>query len=168
MAGWIVSRARLSRSRFVAPMLFCFGIGIAYIGLDDMMVLHERIGFVLNHIFKNGGFNGESFNWLLYFSPLMLLAIATFLFLLRWLWKISRFSFATLSAGLALWMMSIGTEWIGGRMILSQVVNVARYRELIVAEEGLEMFGASFIAIAMFILLHQLFQNYVRVEIMPK
>lgn len=163
-SAWIVSRARLPSARLIAPALFCFGFGVAYIGLDDMMALHERAGFVLNRIFRNGGFYGESFNWLWYFSPFMLLALVTFTVLLRWLKKHARAPFLFLLTGTVLWIMSIAAEWMGRGMIVAQNVDVRAYRRLIFVEEGLEMVGASCMMVAMFLLARQLLRAHVRVE----
>ncbi len=56
-------RAGKIRISGLKPILWGIaGGGFFWIGLDDMMGVHERIGFVLNNILHTGGFYGESSN----------------------------------------------------------------------------------------------------------
>ena len=127
------------------------GAGLLYIGLDDMFVLHERIGFVLNNWFGTGGFYGESFNWLFYFAPFMCCALYFFYRIIMLLWHESRTAAIWMLAGVGLWLAAIGTEIIGRSMIVSQTVNVPIYHALIVLEELLEFVGATGITCALWI-----------------
>ena len=127
---------------------FLFAAGVAYIGLDDMMGVHERIGFVLNNIFKIGGFYGESFNWLLYFAPFIVAALLVFGVLIRTLWRDNRRAARWFITGTILWAGSIGVELIGRDMILAATVNVPRYHLLIILEEALELIGATALVVA--------------------
>lgn len=154
-------RGRARRDVFVWGAL---GAGILYIGLDDMMALHERCGFVLNNIFGTGGFHGESFNWLFYFSPFIVAALVIFARAIFILWNEARGSAVWLCVGIALWCASIISEFIGRKMILSVNINVPVYHSLIVIEEGLEMFGATCITIAFILLLRAAVKKFVRVE----
>ena len=42
---------QLKTSRLKQMLFLLLALGLAYIGLDDMMAIHERLGFVLNNIF---------------------------------------------------------------------------------------------------------------------
>ena len=145
--AFILTRTRAPRTTRIAWILA--GLGIAYIGLDDMMGVHERIGFVLNNALGTGGFYGESFNWLLYFSPFIVAALLVFGVLIRALWRDNRRAAWWFIAGTLMWAGSIGAELLGRYMILQPAVNVIRYHRLIIIEEALELMGATALAMAM-------------------
>lgn len=155
---------RLHTSRKIIAAWILFALGIAYIGLDDMMGIHERIGFVLNNRLGTGGFYGESFNWLLYFSPFIVVALLVFGVLIHALFKQHRRAALWLLAGALLWVGSIGVELIGRDMILAATVNVPRYHLLIILEEALELFGATFIAGALWHAVRKSIRQHVRIE----
>lgn len=163
LSAWILSRVESTKSRWIIILLVCAGIGLAYIGLDDMMAIHERAGFVINNLLGKGGFYGESFNWLLYFSPFVILALAIFARLLLWFRKKHSPVFCLFLAGVILCVFSLGAEWLGGKMIVGPDLNVTRYRQLILLEEAFEMVGGSFMAAALFTLLSRLTAVHVRV-----
>ncbi len=154
---------RLSRKRRMIFLWALLGGGLLYIGLDDMFVLHERFGFVMNNILGTGGFYGESFNWLFYFAPLVLAALYIFWHVIRSLWKESRAVALWLLAGIGLWVAAIGSEFLGRSMIMDTVVNVPLYHSLIVIEESLEFVGATFITFAVFIATKTLMRRVVTV-----
>jgi len=141
-----------------------FGAGLIYIGLDDMMVLHERLGFVINNLTGNGGFYGESFNWLFYFLPAMIAAVIVFVALIRELWRDSHSAAVWLLFGLGLWVASIGSEFVGRQLLLAETINVPLYHRLIIAEEAFEMFGASCIAVAVSVAVRALVHARVRIN----
>lgn len=154
---------RLHTKRYIVATWILFAIGLAYIGLDDMMGIHERVGFVLNNRLGTGGFYGESFNWLLYFSPFIVAALLVFGILIHALFKQHRHAAWWLLAGALLWIGSIGVELIGRHMILAATVNVPLYHNLIILEEALELFGATLIAWALWRTLRYMLRRHVHV-----
>lgn len=141
-----IHKKRSQPRRHIIPWLL-FAVGIAYIGLDDMMGIHERIGFVLNNLFGTGGFYGESFNWLFYFSPFAIAACFIMGYITKELFTIHKSSAYFLLAGVGVWLFALGAEIYGRTLILSPVVPVARYHMLIIVEEFAELAGASLLLI---------------------
>ncbi|OGL89276.1 hypothetical protein A3H75_03215 [Candidatus Uhrbacteria bacterium RIFCSPLOWO2_02_FULL_51_9] len=145
--GAIIMRLRTPRRINAAWLLFA--LGLAYIGLDDMMGIHERIGFVLNNMLGTGGFHGESFNWLFYFAPAMLAALVVFGIIIKTLWRSNRRAAWLLLGGVVVWIGSLGIEFWGRALITRPTIPVSFYHKLIVVEEGLELLGATLIALAL-------------------
>lgn len=145
--AWLAS---IARARLVASLWALAGVGFVFIGLDDMMAIHERVGFVLNNWTGLGGFYGESFNWLIYFAPLVALALLVYAKLIQSVWRASRANALWMLAGAILFVLSLAVEVIGARLILAPHVNVRLYWHVLVVEELLEMAGATcfFIGIA--------------------
>lgn len=164
ISAWIIYHSSLKQKQRLALLLATIGTGLAYIGIDDMMAIHERLGFVINHLLGKGGFYGESFNWLLYFSPFAMLALGLFIALLIWVRKTDQLVFMLFLIGTLACVSSLGAEWLGGRMIVSANLDVERYRQLILIEEGLEMIGASFLTGALWNLTNKLITTFIRVE----
>ena len=147
-------------------ILFLFlALGLAYIGLDDMMAIHERLGFVLNNIFALGGFYGESFNWLVFYAPFMILGLLVFFGLARELWRDCREASLWFLVGTILLAGSLSVEFFGRYLLLQIKINVPLYYSLIVAEEGLEMFGASCLVFAIFNYFQKLFKKHIQVNL---
>ncbi len=139
--GWL---ARLvTKGRFISALWVLAGAGFIFIGLDDMMAIHERVGFVLNNWTGLGGFYGESFNWLIYFSPLVALALLIYLRLIQSVWEVSRPNALWMLIGTIIFSLSLVSEIVGARLILAPVVNTKVYFQAIVIEEFLEMIGAT-------------------------
>lgn len=157
----ILSRLNISR-RIVVPWIL-FALGMLYIGLDDMMGIHERIGFVLNNRLGMGGFKGESFNWLLYFSPFIVTALVVFGAIIIHIYKTYRRAVWLLIAGVLLWIGSIGTEIYGRQLIVQPNTPVPLYHKLIVAEEALELIGATLIAGAAWYTVQQITRRHIRI-----
>ena len=156
---------QLKKPRWESALWLCLASGLAYIGVDDMMAIHERLGFVLNNIFGLGGFYGESFNWLIYFTPAAILGLATLGAVLRHLWQNEKVSAYWFLAGVILWLGGIGVEWLGRYLLLQLKINVPLYYFLIVAEEGLEMFGASCLIFAILIYGRKLFKKHIQIKL---
>ncbi len=162
--AYILHRAGAMRGRAMQWILWAlFGMGVAYIGIDDMMVLHERIGFVVNNVAGTGGFYGESFNWLFYFAPFMVVAVVVFGALVRSLWSTHRRAAWWFFGGLTLWIAALGVELYGRQLLLSPIINVPVYQQLIVLEEALEMFGASCFAVGVVASFERLLAEKVRI-----
>lgn len=161
LCAWILGQLKTARLK---QILFLFlALGLAYIGLDDMMAIHERLGFVLNNIFGLGGFYGESFNWLIFYAPFMILGLLVFFGLTRELWRDCREAAWWFLAGIILLAGSLGVEFLGRELLLQIKINVPLYYLLIVAEEGLEMFGASCLVFAIFNYFKKLFINHIKI-----
>lgn len=161
LCAWILHQVKTS---YLKQGLFLFlALGLAYIGLDDMMVIHERLGFVLNNIFGLGGFYGESFNWLIFYAPFMILGLLVFFGLARELWRDCREASWWFLAGIILLAGSLGVEFFGRYLLLQIKINVPLYHSLIVVEEGLEMFGASCLVFAIFNYFQKLFISHIKI-----
>ncbi len=141
---------RLKEKPFTAWIWLLSAIGFFWIGLDDMMGIHERIGFVLNNLFERGGFYGESFNWLLYYSPAAALGALVIGALLFDLWKKSRLSAMLCGTGLFLWVASLSLELAGRWILTAPQINVFLYRGILIMEEAFEMVGADVFLIGIF------------------
>ncbi len=134
--AFLLSRAQERRSE-----RWLWGIvaaGFFYLGLDEMMVLHERVGFVLNRWTGLTGYWGESFNWLIYFSPLIAFALLAYFFLFRVVWKEDRRVAWGVLAGTVFFAASIVLEAVGGMKLGS-----ASYHLFVIFEESAQLFGES-------------------------
>ncbi len=160
--GAIITRLHVPR-RIIAAWLL-FALGLAYIGLDDMMGIHERIGFVLNNILGAGGFHGESFNWLFYFAPAMLAALVVFGIIITTLWRDNRRAAGMLLGGVILWMGSLDIEFWGRALITRPTIPVSFYHKLIIAEEGLELLGATLIFAALWHATQKIIREHVEIK----
>ncbi len=142
-------RAEKIRIHRLKPIIWGIaGSGFFWIGLDDMMGIHERFGFVLNNALHTGGFYGESFNWLMYYSPAIVFALAVFVFVLRDLWQDARSSALIGAGGLFLWISSLGSELFGRHLLLQAYIDVPFYHRVSFFEEAFEMLGADLLLLA--------------------
>ena len=155
---------RLHASRRIIAAWILFALGLAYIGLDDMMGIHERVGFVLNNRLGTGGFHGESFNWLCYFAPAMLAALIVFGVIIKTLWRNNRRAAWLLLGGIVLWIGSLGIELWGRALITQPTIPVSFYHKLIVLEEALELLGATLIAVALWHTLYKTIRTHVEIK----
>lgn len=159
--AYILFRLHIQKRTIAVWMLFA--MGVLYIGLDDMMRIHERIGFVLNNRLGMGGFKGESFNWLLYFSPFMVMALVVFGAIIIHLYKTHRRAAWLLIVGTILWIGSIGIEIWGRQLIVRPDTPVPLYHKLIVVEEALEFLGATLIAGALWHTVRSAIRQHVQI-----
>ena len=120
----------------------------AGLAFDDMLALHERITFLVNKTTELGNASGQSFNWLLYYTPLILITLIIFSLIIKQIWLEQKSAAYYFVAGVTTWLLSLITELIGRTMILAPTINVPLYHSLIIAEEALELIGASLILIA--------------------
>lgn len=116
---------------------------LAYLGVDDMMVIHERIGFVLNNRLRLNGYYGESFNWLIYFSPLALAGAGVLYVAAKNLWRTHRATALLIGIGAAIMVLSLVVESYSGYLLIHPPFNVSFYYFLIIVEELFEMVGTS-------------------------
>lgn len=116
--------------------------GFAYLALDDMMMIHERVGFVLNRWFGVNDRPFESFNWLLYYAPLIVAGGALIASAIRSLARIDRRIFWMACAGFAGLLLSLGLEVAGRQLLISGAIPL--YRIAMIAEEASLLFGETF------------------------
>ncbi len=119
------------------------GLLFGYLALDDMMTIHERVGFVFNRWTGFTGYWGESFNWLIYFSPLILIGLAVLLLAVTSLRREHIHSRQLAWIGVILFVVSLIFEYIGGRLLASSL-----YQSFIIVEEVSMLAGESFFLIA--------------------
>lgn len=139
--NWVVARS--IKQKEGKRLWLLVALGLFWIGLDDLYYLHERFTFVLNNALGMGGFYGESFNWLLYFSPFIVLAFLIFAKLVIFIFKNYKLAALFLLGGTLLFVAALGTEIYGRQLLLSIPIPVDKYRALIVLEEVFELLGAS-------------------------
>ncbi|OGY71484.1 MAG: hypothetical protein A2986_04070, partial [Candidatus Jacksonbacteria bacterium RIFCSPLOWO2_01_FULL_44_13] len=146
-AGFIAYlSSRLSASRpFIALWAMVSALFI-YLGLDDMMMIHERVGFVLNRL---SGFHGtyESFNWLWYFLPFIAIGGVAFILAVRSLALISAKTRIYAILGLSGFLLTLLVEVIGGQLLKTSFIPL--YLKSIIVEELLLLLGETFFLIAL-------------------
>lgn len=144
-------------------ILLLAGLSFIYVGLDDMTMFHERLGFVLNNALGLGGFYGESFNWLLYYSPGIAVALGVYAAVFLFFRRDSRAASVWFFGGILFWIAALMIEYIGGRMIIQQSANISLYQTLVAGEEFFEMFGTTFMGGAFLALVQLLFRQHIRI-----
>lgn len=127
-------RARLSSRVLWALVAALF----LYLGVDEMIAFHERVGFVLNRWTGLSGYRGESFNWLIYFSPFIALALLVYYALIRVVWREERQSGVGLLMGTLFFAVALVVEAIGGSMLATPI-----YPFFIALEETAQLVGTS-------------------------
>lgn len=134
---WAMLRHHARRSETLVWLLL--GLGMLFMGVDEMAVIHERLGFVLNNQTGLGGYQGESFNWVIYYTP----AIIAFVFVawgvLRILFRDTRSYGWYASTGIAILFLALGLEVWGGKLLAFPI-----YQTVLVLEEFFEMLGETF------------------------
>lgn len=116
------------------------GALFTYLALDDMMEIHERVGFVLNRRVGLTGYWGESFNWIIYFAPFLAAGLLVFAYLVREMWREDRRAGFFATVGLALILASLALEGVGGQLLGSPL-----YRPALLLEESIELIAISFL-----------------------
>ncbi|MDP2630314.1 MAG: hypothetical protein Q8P56_02805 [Candidatus Uhrbacteria bacterium] len=155
---FLVSRLRASRPYVM--LWACVSALFFYLAMDDIMMIHERIGFVLN---RWTGLHGtfESFNWLLYFAPLIVLGSCVLILIVRSLWHIDRHAGIFSSVGVSGFFGTIGIEAIGKQLLAMGALPA--YQLSIILEESILLFGETFFLIGLFLALMVLFSRaYIR------
>ena len=142
-AGGLSYLALINRHRFESWLWGLAAAGFIFIAFDDMMAIHERIGFVLNNWTGLGGFYGESFNWMIYFAPFIGLAVLVYAKLIQLLWQADRTNALWMLVGTALFVLSLMSEAVGAKLLLAPRINTAIYFKEIIIEEFFEMAGAT-------------------------
>lgn len=154
-AGWIaVMSSRLRASRPFVWLWSVLSALFVYLAFDDMMMIHERVGFVLN---RWTGLHGtyESFNWLLYFTPLILIGICAYLLAVRALFLIDVKTRIFAVCGVAGLVLTILAEAGGGALL--KAGNIPLYHLSIIFEESLLLIGETFFLAALLMAAHSLF-----------
>lgn len=150
--AWLLFR---SVGRRVLRILWILvAAGFFYLGIDDMMAIHERIGFVLNRWTGLMGYWGESFNWMIYFAPLIAAALIVYFFLIRSVWRENKDVAHLIIAGTFFFVVSIMMEAIGGA-----ILGKPFYQTSIIVEEGAQLIGESFFLTGVILLLRERFDK---------
>lgn len=121
-------------------------LSFVYLGLDEMMAIHERAGFVFNNLTGLTGFQGESFNWWIYFTPLIIAALAVYARLIFLIWQEDKIASFFILAGALVFVLSIATEIISGQIIYPRGLitrDFHLYFIFIIIEEVFELLGAT-------------------------
>ena len=79
----------------------------------------------------------------------MLAALVVFGIIIKTLWRSNRRAAWLLLGGVVVWIGSLGIEFWGRALITRPTIPVSFYHKLIVVEEGLELLGATLIALAL-------------------
>lgn len=154
-AGVFFLSSRKSERAFWAVLAVVF-VGLAF---DDLTELHENIAYyalyVKNLPFIPGLFRSPTHNWLFIFAPFF------GVFGVYCLYAIVRLRFITGVArrlffgGIAFLALALFLEFFGG------IVRVpAYYKVLSVMEEFIEMIGATYLAVAFFLIARERFHSY--------
>ncbi|MDO8582000.1 MAG: hypothetical protein Q7S16_03930 [bacterium] len=129
--------------------------GFFYLGLDDMMAIHERVGFVLNRWVGMTGYWGESFNWIIYFAPVFLVGALILFAAVRIAWKEERSIGVLFAWGLFLFLMSLVLEELGKKFLATTF-----YQSFVVAEELSQLIGGSCFLAGIVLLLRSTFDRF--------
>ncbi|MBI4261990.1 hypothetical protein HY624_00500 [Candidatus Uhrbacteria bacterium] len=136
-------------------ILLLLGLGLFYLAIDEMVVLHERIGLALNYRFGLTGYKGSAFNWVIYYTPAMIASVFVFWGVLRMLWMRECQLFIIALVGVFVLFFSLGAEALGGRMLQSKF-----YTTISVIEEFAEMVGESFLLVVIAWFFTRLFHEH--------
>lgn len=144
---------RVKEKRGKQIVWFLAALSFVYLGIDEMMAIHERVGFVFNNLTGLTGFNGASFNWMIYYSPLIIIALIVYTRLLFTLWQEDRAVFLFILIGAILFAAALAAEVIGGKIVYPRGVLTRDFRLyfiFIIVEEALELLGATFFLTGIF------------------
>ena|SRR3989338_4686418 len=138
-----------SKLRASRPFVILWGllsVLFLYLALDDLAMIHERVGFVLNRI---TGLQGmfESFNWLIYFGPFIAVGIAVLLLSVRSLAFLDRRTIVPAFLGLVGFFGTLIVEYFGGELLKQGMIPL--YHSSIIFEESLLLFGETFFLLAL-------------------
>ncbi len=140
------------------------GAGCIYFAVDDLFEIHERLGVMLNKVFSLGGFWGESFNWLIYFAPFLLIGAYMLYFVARDICKASRMQTLGIGLGLCFFIAALGLEYYEGIILVTGSQPMKLYHTLLLFEEFFELLGASFILTGIFSYVSKQIRKHVHVS----
>ncbi len=128
-----------------------------YLGFDEISELHENITYYFNRaVGTKALFSHPTFNWLAFFSPLILLALVFFAQFFRYWFRQRREIGKWLAAGVLCFVGAIGLELAAG------LIPKSTAPPLFIVEESLEMIGGSiFLATMVSIFLERFDRRYV-------
>ncbi len=139
------------------------GVGCIYFAVDDSFEIHERLGVMLNKVFSLGGYFGESFNWLIYFAPFLLLGAYMLYFVSREIWKTSKINALCIALGLCFFIAALGLEYYEGIILVTGSQPMKLYHRLLLFEEFFELIGVSFILTGIISYVSKQMRKHVRV-----
>ncbi len=143
------------------------GLSFTYLGLDEIMAIHERAGFVFNNLSGLTGWPGASFNWIIYFSPLIILVLILYFRLFFSIWQKNKKAAALILTGIILMIGSLLAESIGGQVIYPrglQTGNFHLYWNSIIIEETIELMSVSFFLAGVFIAVKKSFNQHFEIR----
>lgn len=147
MAGGIaLLLSKLKASKPFITLWFLLMLLFFYLALDDLAMIHERIGFVLNHLTNWHGMY-ESFNWLIYFSPFILFGAVSLLLGIRSLAHWNKNTQWLSICGLVGFILTLLIEYIGGALLKNGIISL--YHLSIIVEESTLLLGESFFLVAL-------------------
>lgn len=117
-----------------------------YLGTDEMMAIHERAGFVFNNLLGVSNSDGASFNWIIYFSPLIALALLVYSGFIIYSWQKNIIAGVWLLAGTLLLIAGLAIEALSGQVVYPRGLvtrDFSLYFKFIIIEEVVELVGAS-------------------------
>jgi hypothetical protein len=140
----IIYRIHANRSLILVWMSCVFLF--VYLALDDLAMVHERVGFVINRMTGLQGMY-ESFNWMVYYSPFIVIGAFVLFFALRFLHRIDPSTGLYSFLGGSGFIATLAAEFIGGELLKNSMTQL--YFSMIIIEEGALLIGESFILCAL-------------------
>lgn len=149
--------SRLAASRTQRTAWALVSLLFVYLALDDMMTIHERVGFVLNRWVGVNDRPFESFNWLAYYAPFILAGAALVGWAVRSVAHIQKKLGWIAGGGLCLLMLSLALELLGRQLLIAGAIPL--YRIEMIAEEAAMLFGETLFLAAIATAGAQLFER---------
>ncbi|MEW6610585.1 MAG: hypothetical protein AB1352_03100 [Patescibacteria group bacterium] len=134
-----------------------------YLGLDEMMALHERVGFVVNNLLGVTNVPGASFRWMQYYAPLIVIALVVYVWFIVSIWREQRTAAAFILTGILFFICALGIELIGGRIMYPAGLrngNFSPYFASIIGEEIVELIGMTLFFAGVSHSVHATFRRY--------
>lgn len=151
------------KSKKVFVLLLTHFIFFAYLAIDELAQVHENI----KNIFQSFNLNAEGFvdqlnsigynstEWLIFYIPLLGLGFLLMMVFAYYLYKISRKNSYIYVLGILCFILVPFVEYFSIKLPREST----EYGLLIILEESLELFGASFILAALILLLWTLIRS---------
>lgn len=132
-----------------------------FLSFDEISELHENLGNYFLNIFNNYNiFEQDSFMWLIFLGPIILISL---FFLIYFLWSLrKKKSFNYILLGIISFFLVLVFEFIGGLIIKS---SDNFYKIIIILEEMMEKIGATlFFASFLYIFKEEFRKRYKKIE----
>jgi hypothetical protein len=143
-----------ARERFSKRVIwFLVATSFIYLGLDELAMLHERLGFVINNLIGVADLKGASFNWLIYYLPFILVALIVYTRFVLTLWREDLGAAIFILSGVIFFALGLGVEVVSGIVVYPQGVvrsDFSLYFTFIFLEEIIELLGSTLFLTGMF------------------